>query len=68
MIIAVLVTAIVSFSVGNCLNGWGYRHRDEEAEEHPWKYQPVADAIMEIFQVVCIIGLLSVNFFKCLES
>ncbi len=32
MIIAVLVTTIVSFSVGNCLNGWGYRHRDEEAD------------------------------------
>lgn len=32
MIIAVLVTAIVSFFVSNYLNGWGYRHRDEEAE------------------------------------
>lgn len=32
MIIAVLVTTIVSFSVSNYLNGWGYRHRDEEAE------------------------------------
>lgn len=32
MIIAVVVTTIVSFSVSNYLNGWGYRHRDEEAE------------------------------------
>lgn len=32
MIIAVVVTAIVSFSVSNYLNGWGYRHRDEESE------------------------------------
>ena len=32
MIIAVLITAIVSFLVSNYLNGWGYRHRDEEAE------------------------------------
>lgn len=32
MIIAVLVTTTVSFSVSNYLNGWGYRHRDEEAE------------------------------------
>ena len=32
MIIAVLVTTIVSFSVSNYLNGWGYRHRDEESE------------------------------------
>ena len=32
MIIAVLATTIVSFSVSNYLNGWGYRHREEEAE------------------------------------
>lgn len=32
MVIAVLVTTIVSFSMSNYLNGWGYRHRDEEAE------------------------------------
>ena len=32
MIIAVLVTTIVSFLVSNYLNGWGYRHRDEESE------------------------------------
>ncbi len=32
MIFAVLVTTIVSFSVSNYLNGWGYRHRDEESE------------------------------------
>ena len=32
MILAVLVTAIVSFLVSNYLNGWGYRHRDEESE------------------------------------
>ena len=32
MIIAVLVTTIVSFFVSNYLNGWGYRHRDEESE------------------------------------
>lgn len=32
MIIAVLVTTIASFSVCNYLNGWGYRHRDEESE------------------------------------
>ena len=32
MIIAVLITTIVSFSVSNYLGGWGYRHRDEESE------------------------------------
>ena len=32
IIIAVLVTTIVSFSVSNYLGGWRYRHRDEEAE------------------------------------
>lgn len=32
MIIAVLATTIISFSVSNYFNGWGYRHRDEEAE------------------------------------
>ncbi len=32
IIMAVLVTAIVSYSVSNYLNGWGYRHRDEESE------------------------------------
>lgn len=32
MITAVLVTSIVSFSVSNYLDGWGYRHRDKEAE------------------------------------
>ena len=32
MIIAALVTTIVSFLVSNYLNGWGYRHRDEESE------------------------------------
>ena len=31
MIIAVLVTTIVSFSISNYLDGWGYRHRDEES-------------------------------------
>lgn len=32
MLIAVLATTVVSFSVSNYLNGWGYRHRDEESE------------------------------------
>lgn len=32
MIIVVLVTTIVSFLMSNYLNGWGYRHRDEESE------------------------------------
>ena len=32
MIIAVLITTIASFLVSNYLNGWGYRHRDEESE------------------------------------
>ncbi|MDE6212350.1 MAG: ABC transporter ATP-binding protein/permease, partial [Lachnospiraceae bacterium] len=32
MIIAALVTTLTSFSVSNYLNGWGYRHRDEESE------------------------------------
>lgn len=32
MIIAVLATTIASFLVSNYFNGWGYRHRDEEAE------------------------------------
>lgn len=32
MIVAVLVTTVVSFSVSNYLGGWGYRHRDEESE------------------------------------
>ena len=32
IIIAVLVTTVVSFLVSNYLNGWGYRHRGEESE------------------------------------
>ncbi len=32
IIITALVTTIVSFLVSNYLNGWGYRHRDEESE------------------------------------
>lgn len=32
MIIAVLATTATSFFVSNHLNGWGYRHRDEESE------------------------------------
>lgn len=32
MVIVVLATTIVSFLMSNYLNGWGYRHRDEEAE------------------------------------
>ena len=32
MIAAVVATSIISFSVSNYLNGWGYRHRDEESE------------------------------------
>ena len=32
MIIVVLITTIVSFSVSNYLGAWGYRHRDEESE------------------------------------
>ena len=32
IIMAVLVTTIASYSVSNYLNGWGYRHRDEESE------------------------------------
>lgn len=32
MMIAVLTTTITSFLVSNYLNGWGYRHREEEAE------------------------------------
>ena len=39
MIIAVLVTTIVSFSISNYLDGWGYRHRDEEsAYSHRMNY------------------------------
>lgn len=32
MITAVCATTIVSFWVNNALNGWGYRHRDEESD------------------------------------
>lgn len=32
LIVTVIVTASVSFVITNHLNGWGYRHRDEEAE------------------------------------
>lgn len=32
LMIVVLITTIMSFSVSNYLNGWGYRHRDEESE------------------------------------
>ena len=32
MITAVCTTTIVSFWVNNALNGWGYRHRDEESD------------------------------------
>ena len=32
IILTVLVTTIASYLVSNYLNGWGYRHRDEESE------------------------------------
>jgi len=32
LIAVVLITTVASFSLTNYLNGWGYRHRDEEAE------------------------------------
>ncbi len=32
IILVVLAATIISFSVSNYLNGWGYRHRDEESE------------------------------------
>lgn len=32
IVLLVLVTAVAGFLVSNHLNGWGYRHRDEEAE------------------------------------
>lgn len=32
LILAVVVTTLISFFVTNYLNGWGYRHRDEESE------------------------------------
>ncbi|MCL2774178.1 MAG: ABC transporter ATP-binding protein/permease [Oscillospiraceae bacterium] len=32
IVLLVLVTSVVGFFVSNYLNGWGYRHRDEEAE------------------------------------
>jgi ATP-binding cassette, subfamily B, bacterial len=32
LVLSVLATTAVSFFITNYLNGWGYRHRDEEAE------------------------------------
>ena len=32
IVLLVLITAVAGFIVSNRLNGWGYRHRDEEAE------------------------------------
>lgn len=32
LILTVLITTVISFLLSNYLNGWGYRHRDEEAE------------------------------------
>lgn len=32
LIFVILVTAVVSYFIGNRLNGYGYRHREEEAE------------------------------------
>lgn len=32
LLITVITTSLVSFWISNYINGWGYRHRDEEAE------------------------------------
>ena len=32
LMVTVIITASISFLVSNYFNGWGYRHRDEEAE------------------------------------
>ncbi len=32
LIVVILATTVVSFSIGNCVNEYGYRHREEEAE------------------------------------
>lgn len=32
LLVAILVTTVISYFVSNYLNGWGYRHREEESE------------------------------------
>ena len=32
LILIILVTTVISYLIGNYLNGYGYRHREEEAE------------------------------------
>ena len=32
LVLVILATSLVSFFLGNCVNGYGYRHREEEAE------------------------------------
>ena len=32
LILIVLATTLISYFIGNCVNGYGYRHREEEAE------------------------------------
>ena len=32
LILTILFTTVISYFVGNYVNGWGYRHREEEAE------------------------------------
>lgn len=32
LILLIIVTTLISYFIGNCVNGYGYRHREEEAE------------------------------------
>lgn len=58
-IILVVVTAtVISFSVSNYLNGWGYRHRDEESEySRRMNYLSEKSRDYTLAKDVCIFGL-----------
>lgn len=38
LILVILFTTVISYFVGNYVNGWGYRHREEEAEYEKQMY------------------------------
>lgn len=58
LVLAVLATSVVSFSVSGYLNGWGYRHRAEEAEySRRMSYLSEKSRDYTLAKDVCIFGL-----------
>ncbi len=58
LIFVILATALVSFLIGNCVNGYGYRHREEEAEyERHMNYLSMRVEDLTVAKDIRIFGL-----------